>query len=258
MRLKRAFTLIELLVVVAIIALLIAILVPSLTRTRAGAQRVLCGSSMRQWGIAAVGYSAANQGMFPNNRHDDTPVRGRDVSWNSSTVQKWWADYLLPNRGAAPKNETHDVLNCPTQVWHRFNDRVWSDSISAYIAGTGGLIGYFWLPHRSGNSLDYSYAGTGWVYKTRFGGPDQRAPLLTDMKQSNRTPESWFFSGGPYSSHVRPTGEPEGGNFLFEDGRVVWYNSDTTGTPASEDPDDIIRVGASSPNWYFYYQIPLN
>jgi prepilin-type N-terminal cleavage/methylation domain-containing protein/prepilin-type processing-associated H-X9-DG protein len=61
----RAFTLIELLVVVAIIAVLMAILLPSLGRAREQARSVVCMSNQRQLVMACAAYENDYNGSFP-------------------------------------------------------------------------------------------------------------------------------------------------------------------------------------------------
>jgi prepilin-type N-terminal cleavage/methylation domain-containing protein len=70
---RRAFTLVELLVVIGIIALLIAILLPSLNRARETANRVKCGSNLRQIGQAFLLYSNENRGIGPRTYSEAGP-----------------------------------------------------------------------------------------------------------------------------------------------------------------------------------------
>ena len=61
-----AFTLLELLVVIGLIALVTAILLPTITRQREhGSCRVKCGSNLRQIGQAMLMYSNENKGNYP-------------------------------------------------------------------------------------------------------------------------------------------------------------------------------------------------
>jgi prepilin-type N-terminal cleavage/methylation domain-containing protein len=61
----RAFTLIELLVVIAIIALLISILLPSLSRARELSKRTVCSANLRGIGTAYYLYAQDDPGVFP-------------------------------------------------------------------------------------------------------------------------------------------------------------------------------------------------
>jgi prepilin-type processing-associated H-X9-DG protein len=70
---STGFTLVELLVIIGILAVLIAILLPSLNKARETANRVKCGSNLRQIGQAILLYCNANDGMPPRTRFEAGP-----------------------------------------------------------------------------------------------------------------------------------------------------------------------------------------
>ncbi len=93
-----AFTLIELLVVVAIIALLISILLPSLSSAREQAKRAVCSANLHSLVQAMTLYAEANRDEMPLNRGvEPTYIY---VRFGNTADQQWHlADLLLPYLG---------------------------------------------------------------------------------------------------------------------------------------------------------------
>lgn len=80
---RHGFTLVELLVVIGIIALLISILLPSLSRARRAAKDVACLSNLKQIGLGFQVYANENRGAWPK---PGTPM---------AKVPRWWhKDFL--------------------------------------------------------------------------------------------------------------------------------------------------------------------
>ena len=68
---RRGFTLIELLVVIAIIAILAAMLLPALSRSKQSARRIACINNLRQLALATTMYVMDNEGFYPSSNSPD-------------------------------------------------------------------------------------------------------------------------------------------------------------------------------------------
>jgi prepilin-type N-terminal cleavage/methylation domain-containing protein/prepilin-type processing-associated H-X9-DG protein len=88
---SHGFTLVELLVVIGIIAVLIAMLLPALTKARKQAQQVACSSNLRQFGIYFSLYASANKQYIPPSFDlgSNTPNTWK-WPWTDTTCQYWY------------------------------------------------------------------------------------------------------------------------------------------------------------------------
>ncbi len=144
---RSGFTLIELLVVVAIIALLISILLPSLARARELAKRTTCAANMSGAGKGFYTYATENGDVWPiaapstaslgtgpvsyyarTGLHGDALVAGdpgdpSHAPWNEmSTTRNMWQ--LVKTGGTSPKSficpsssDTPDNVDNPADFW---------------------------------------------------------------------------------------------------------------------------------------------
>ncbi|MBP7933825.1 MAG: type II secretion system protein [Phycisphaerae bacterium] len=74
---RCGFTLLEVLVVIAVIALLIAILIPSLQAARERTRKVVCASQLHQLALAWHNYLSANADRFPRGNTVDVTYGGQ-------------------------------------------------------------------------------------------------------------------------------------------------------------------------------------
>jgi len=111
---RPAFTLIELLVVIAIIAVLIGILMPSLSGAREAGRGVVCSTHQRSLAIAMTAYANENKEFLvgPNTSGFALQAGKAYTPGKSSPVQDW--DFVSPLLG--------DGLNLPDDALAKFQE----------------------------------------------------------------------------------------------------------------------------------------
>ena len=137
MRRNFGFTLIELLVVISIIALLMAILMPALSKARDQGRTIACRSNLKQYGIALRMYFDDNSYRFPDAH-----------KWMKSQGHDWVRQGEQPDGVFWPYLKDLDVHMCPKfSQWAKGTN--WEDTAVSYVmnsyVGKGGNIWSSWL-----------------------------------------------------------------------------------------------------------------
>jgi prepilin-type N-terminal cleavage/methylation domain-containing protein/prepilin-type processing-associated H-X9-DG protein len=220
-RSRPAFTLVELLVVIGIIALLIAILLPALSKARFQATFTVCAERERQIVMACHMYAQENRGFFP--RHDF------DSGGNLWDVGVPFYD-VLTDRYKIP----HLALFCPDA------DPRLADTLSRTYLPQFWRIGYsYWVPRVNHSQQIPPDPPSGYyqVYDTViFRGPRQMSdrfgvfnPILTDsvITDPNANPNTdlskvsiVLVTGDAWTPHRRRDGTLAALNAAWADGHV--------------------------------------
>ena len=107
---RWGFTLIELLVVISIIALLLSILMPGLSKARKMAQRITCSSGLHQMAMGFNIFVLENKGKLPAPIEGDEGYEATCTTWDKAISSYLAAE--LKNKGEGGEAKMADVFGC--------------------------------------------------------------------------------------------------------------------------------------------------
>ena len=219
-----AFTLIELLVVISIIAMLLAILMPSLRNAREQARRVVCKSNLQQIGILEHTYSQEYGSWIWRTKpliHENLPNTASTIRVALYAVRKRLFETIRGYTGTdemwvCPGYEKF-AKRCGITVWDPDNpNHLWYEKDETddywpayYRIGYAHLVG-----------LGNVTAAEPKNVKDSAITPNDKGDKILAADMSLRWRNSWDSS--PWVAHEKKNGRPIGCNRLHVDGSVDW------------------------------------
>jgi prepilin-type N-terminal cleavage/methylation domain-containing protein len=219
----RGFTLIELLVVVAIIAVLMSILLPSLTCAREQARSITCGQRLRDIGNGMHTYFTTNQDWIPGMNTSGVSLissqRPGEQWWNKPKLPTQLHDWLTPIAAMnqeLPANRAERFLflnrkfSCPSQKLVR--SILWPTGLSLspdapdFRNATNNwyALSYLMPVHFQYWGLDYFGTSLGTVGSVSV--PVRTWPTVGGSEQDVRS--WWEASHRTYRSKIDQVGSP--------------------------------------------------
>lgn len=122
---KRGFTLVELLVVIGIIALLISILLPTLSSVKRTANTTKCQSNLRQIGVAFRLYENQYDGRWPVCTHHEGP---NPPLLPTGQGDRSWVDFLAPYILGQPVPSTAEEFDRQREFLRDFACPAWEET----------------------------------------------------------------------------------------------------------------------------------
>lgn len=233
---SRGFTLIEILVVVAILALLIAILLPSLARAREQVRATTCATNLRTLATAFIMYAQDNSGRFPGNREGDADWLGFS---NKNSFYPTAGYGKQPEDGTLYKkymSSEKDAYLCPSDKYLRDDpgtpELTKVAPVFSYTANylmNGAAPEWAMGAHYRESSTKTDPLNYSWEDHRADMRPFGGVPLIfeedprNDLDQYDHCDGKWSDIDALSDRHLGTNGKNGGGNIAFTDGHAELF-----------------------------------
>lgn len=206
---RGGFTLIELLVVIAVIALLLGLLLPALSKAREAGRAAVCMSNMRQLSMGAVQYAQTmnKERVWPT---WDT-VNNQPPAAPYNNIGAAWARLPDPANNTIKPGYLYQFLQTPDKAGECPSNK---RGKSTYVDGNNMFF--------TGTALDFDYTC-----------PDR----MQGARLGLQTRFAYITNPAPYGIHAMPPNTMVntapgfltqlGGSPIFVEEHTRWYNEDT-------------------------------